>query len=1212
MSDGSERETTDEREVAQLFGRNHGSTVGAFKISGDEPLKAVFPLLLLLVNRTVTTLCISGNKFGVEGANDLANVLAMNSTIKHLMFGDGMSGDEGGKALAHALANNSTITHLMFGGDMMGDEGAKALAHALANNSTLTHLMVLCEKIGDEGAKALADTLANNSTLKHLVFGGSKIGDEGAKALADALANNSTLTHLMLGGSEMGDEGAKAWADALTINSTITHLMFGGDVIGDEGAKALADALANNSTLTHLLMHYENNGDEGAKALADALANNSTLTHMLVDGKIIGDEGAKALADALANNSTLTHMLVDGKKLSDKGVKALADALANSSTLATLGMDRSSIDLLIREVMVAPFMGSLMVKKFLTPQQRRNGIKKDPISSPPRSLPLSLPSFADLRRRYSSRDFGMLSLDTRKERVLVTAASARDPLRRSAATLDCVTTDWRMVVEAQRTIAVGKGEDEHAIRVRDSAVSSFIESSTALEETRKSLSSLTLTAPPPTKDGESADLLSAAEMDDILEKVSKWISRIDGVVTSRMATVARVRDSFVEAHKKLGIAIGSDSTHAMKEAEELCLERAIAVEKVVAQDPVTRRSPLSKMPANLDARVIASLASQRSCILDEIATLEEHRKELLSHGDTCPSVDELNGMRKRLKKASRSVEQAEMDHRHAVEDGEDTAELAAALDKARADQCVAARAADAERLRLSLASTRWPELRFRLDDDVAGARNIAVFADQSILAKGPPTTRFKVLKGTAPDGTRVALKLFPLGDGASGKATTRFMREAEKLRRLRFDHVVDVRDVFVHVEGKQRIGVLELQYYGRGDMQQWLDQGEPRPSPVQIRSVLRDALLGLSFCHGVGIVHADVKPANIFIADDGTAVLGDFDVSHDDGVRLTTTALVGATLAFMAPELRVVGARASKASDVFAFGKTIEHVRDRLQEDVSSFLSRCTAAKPGDRCTAEQALADVFFRGAACRPDEWTSADCKIMAHCGGEAQHAGSGVHCTSGHFVCTADLEALIVSRAETADEVQCPDQSCGTRRYDAALLAAAISKGAFAAWMRGKERRIEAALAAGLEAQLKQQLEAKLAEYSAVDGDVKRHTDAIVERFVNISCPRCRAVFIDFTGCTALTCGVTRCKAAFCAWCLTDCGDDAHQHVPRCPENASRADEHADPFFTSFDRWQTAMADRTRRLVKQYLEEDIHDTKVRKKVVERLQTLTSETYG
>jgi hypothetical protein len=291
-------------------------------------------------------------------------------------------------------------------------------------------------------------------------------------------------------------------------------------------------------------------------------------------------------------------------------------------------------------------------------------------------------------------------------------------------------------------------------------------------------------------------------------------------------------------------------------------------------------------------------------------------------------------------------------------------------------------------------------------------------------------------------------------------------------------------------------------------MQQWLECGEPRPISAQVRSVLRDALLGLSFCHGVGIVHADVKPANIFIGDSGTAVLGDFDVSHDDGVRLTTTVVSGATVAFMAPELLVPGTRATKASDMFAFGKTVEHVRGRLDDDVKQVVSRCTAARPDTRCSAEQALADDFFRGAACRSDQWRGADCIIMAHCGGELQPATAGVHCPSGHFVCTADLEALIASRSEAAEEVQCPDPSCGTREYEVALLASTVSRDAFATWMRGRERRTEATLVAGMEAQYRQQLEAKLAEYSAADGEVKRHVDAIIERFINISCPACRA--------------------------------------------------------------------------------------------------------
>ena len=58
-------------------------------------------------------------------------------------------------------------------------------------------------------------------------------------------------------------------------------------------------------------------------------------------------------------------------------------------------------------------------------------------------------------------------------------------------------------------------------------------------------------------------------------------------------------------------------------------------------------------------------------------------------------------------------------------------------------------------------------------------------------------------------------------------------------------------------------------------------------------------------------------------------------------------------------------------------------------------------------------------------------------------------------------------------------------------------------------------------------------------------------IVENTLNLRCPRCRKVFVDFEGCFALTCSQNTCRAGICAWCLKDCGADAHAHVAQCPE-------------------------------------------------------------
>ena len=67
-----------------------------------------------------------------------------------------------------------------------------------------------------------------------------------------------------------------------------------------------------------------------------------------------------------------------------------------------------------------------------------------------------------------------------------------------------------------------------------------------------------------------------------------------------------------------------------------------------------------------------------------------------------------------------------------------------------------------------------------------------------------------------------------------------------------------------------------------------------------------------------------------------------------------------------------------------------------------------------------------------------------------------------------------------------------------------------------------------------------------------EMRRH---IVDELLTLKCPRdgCHAAFVDFTGCFALKCH--RCSCGFCAYCLKDCGTDAHQHVLSCANSTNR---------------------------------------------------------
>ena len=77
--------------------------------------------------------------------------------------------------------------------------------------------------------------------------------------------------------------------------------------------------------------------------------------------------------------------------------------------------------------------------------------------------------------------------------------------------------------------------------------------------------------------------------------------------------------------------------------------------------------------------------------------------------------------------------------------------------------------------------------------------------------------------------------------------------------------------------------------------------------------------------------------------------------------------------------------------------------------------------------------------------------------------------------------------------------------------------------------------------------------------------------LEKLLDLKCPRCEQVFIDFDNCMALSCAKAGCGAAFCGWCLADCGDNAHSHVAHCPAKPAGADTFFDRENQRFDVWK-----------------------------------------
>jgi len=143
----------------------------------------------------------------------------------------------------------------------------------------------------------------------------------------------------------------------------------------------------------------------------------------------------------------------------------------------------------------------------------------------------------------------------------------------------------------------------------------------------------------------------------------------------------------------------------------------------------------------------------------------------------------------------------------------------------------------------------------------------------------------------------VALKVPQAGTLDGPEAVERFLREARAAANLRHPHIVPVFDAGRDGEHHYIASAfIEGQTLARA-----LEGGIDCRAAA---AVVRDLAEALAHAHGLGVVHRDVKPANIMVDGQGQAHLMDFGLAHrqDEAVRLTQEGAVMGTPAYMAPE----------------------------------------------------------------------------------------------------------------------------------------------------------------------------------------------------------------------------------------------------------------------------------------------------------------------
>ena len=167
-------------------------------------------------------------------------------------------------------------------------------------------------------------------------------------------------------------------------------------------------------------------------------------------------------------------------------------------------------------------------------------------------------------------------------------------------------------------------------------------------------------------------------------------------------------------------------------------------------------------------------------------------------------------------------------------------------------------------------------------------------------------------------GDEVAIKLVRDQFSRDEEAVARLAREARFVARLHHPNVVPVRDVLDFGEA----GVALVMTHVPGHTLRQILRDEGALAPDRVSRILRDLALALDAAHAVGIVHRDVKPENVFITDEGRAVLADFGIARSmssEAQQLTMHGVAIGTPAYMAPE-QLRGERVSPATDLFAVG----------------------------------------------------------------------------------------------------------------------------------------------------------------------------------------------------------------------------------------------------------------------------------------------------
>jgi serine/threonine-protein kinase len=223
------------------------------------------------------------------------------------------------------------------------------------------------------------------------------------------------------------------------------------------------------------------------------------------------------------------------------------------------------------------------------------------------------------------------------------------------------------------------------------------------------------------------------------------------------------------------------------------------------------------------------------------------------------------------------------------------------------------------------------------------------------------------------------------GLGDDQEFADRFVREARAAARLSHPHVVGVYD-----QGDDGGTLFLAMEYVPGRTLRDLIRSEAPMAPGRALALLDPVLSALAAAHHAGLIHRDVKPENVLVADDGRVKVADFGLARAISAETQHTATGGVligTVSYLSPEL-VVDGRADARSDVYAVGVVLhEMLTGRKPHEGDSPIQVAykhvheDVPPPSRLAPGLPAYVDALVARATARDRDLRPADARVLLH---------------------------------------------------------------------------------------------------------------------------------------------------------------------------------------------------------------------------------------